>query len=117
MAGALVAAKLREHRVDVANEVDVWPAADANHADRQGDRDRGGAVAVDDAERALAVGERPEKAARAGRDEWHGGRRRSLEPHAAGEIDRAAVDEFACNHQLGRGKRPCQRDRRGFDRE
>ena len=66
VAGALIAAELREHRVDVANEVDVWPAANADHADRQGERDRGGAVAMDDAERALAVGERPEKAARAG---------------------------------------------------
>jgi hypothetical protein len=120
VAGALVAAQPRQHRVDVADEVDVGHRRGVPHAHGERGLDRGRPVAEHHPHGRRAGGDRPHEPAGADRAERRevdrrvGGR---LEADGAGEIHPAAVGERAGDHELGRREGPVEHHLGGLDRE
>jgi len=112
VAGALVAAQPGEHGTDVAHEIDMGGSGRRLHPHPHLGRDRRLTLRIRHPQHRLAVGPRPQQAARADGDDPAVGPRgpRLLEPHAAGEVDPAAVGERTGDDQLGGSERAGEHD-------
>ena len=94
VAGALVAAQPREHRIDVTDEAEVRQRAGALDLHRHHGGHRLSAAAIRDPQPPAPIGHRSNEAAGTDRAQPVDRRPRvSREPHTSGEVDRTAIGE------------------------